>query len=119
MPEILILITVLIHIQNETLEGVFDKAPYEFESFEDGLKRYRLNLNKNDIGHYDELKKMFNEEDLIRSEIEFEEYPLRKRSNSLDSREFDFYERYRIGLNFKLKSNYAHILRSNPDDEII
>ncbi len=41
-PEILVLISVLVHIQNETLQGVFDKPPHIFEQFEDGLRRYRL-----------------------------------------------------------------------------
>ena len=51
--------SVLVHIQSETLEGVFDKPPYIFESFEDGLRRYRLNINKDDTDTFEELKKMF------------------------------------------------------------
>ena len=36
-PEILIVMSVLVHVQAETLEGVFDKKHYDFESFEEGL----------------------------------------------------------------------------------
>ena len=42
LPEILILFTVLLHIQKESLSGVFN-VPYErYENFEAGLLRYRL-----------------------------------------------------------------------------
>jgi hypothetical protein len=34
--------TVLVHIQDQRISGVFDKVPYDFESFEDGLRRYSL-----------------------------------------------------------------------------
>jgi len=43
-PEIFILFTVLVHIQKESLAGVFN-VPYErYESFEAGLLRYRLQV---------------------------------------------------------------------------
>lgn len=39
-PEILILVFVLLHIQQETLAGLFDVSLEEYESFQDGLDRY-------------------------------------------------------------------------------
>ena len=43
-PEIFILFTVLVHIQKESLSGVFN-VPYErYEDFEAGLLRYRLQV---------------------------------------------------------------------------
>lgn len=39
-PEILILIFVLLHIQQETLAGLFDVSLEKYESFEEGLERY-------------------------------------------------------------------------------
>ena len=43
-PEIFVLFTVLIHIQKESLSGVFN-VPYEsYENFETGLLRYRLHV---------------------------------------------------------------------------
>ena len=43
-PEIFILFTILVHIQKESLSGVFN-VPYEsYENFEQGLLRYRLQV---------------------------------------------------------------------------
>lgn len=83
--------SVLVHIQVETLEGVFDKPPCIFESFEDGLKRYRLNINKDDTDTYDELKKLFQNEVVIKQHLDFDNNLntiLRKRSRSEDLKDF-------------------------------
>lgn len=83
--------SVLVHIQVETLEGVFDKPPWTFESFEDGLKRYRLNINKDDTDTYDELKKLFQNEVVIKQHLDFDNNLntiLRKRSRSVDLKDF-------------------------------
>lgn len=90
LPEILIIMTVLVHIQKETLQGVLDKPPWTFESFEDGLKRYRLNINKDVTEIYDELNNLFKEAAVMKQDLDFEDNlntMLRKRSRSEDFKE--------------------------------
>jgi hypothetical protein len=41
-PLILVIMSVLIHIQDQRISGVFNKVPYDFESFESGIRRYTL-----------------------------------------------------------------------------
>lgn len=43
-PEVALLICVLVHIQNETMAGIFDFSFHEYESFTDGLKREEQNM---------------------------------------------------------------------------
>lgn len=46
-PELAILVSVLVHIQCETMAGIFNFSLYDFETFKDGLKREEENmLNK-------------------------------------------------------------------------
>ena len=40
-PQLLLLLFVLIHVQKEIRLGVFDKTLTEYETFEEGLMRYR------------------------------------------------------------------------------
>jgi hypothetical protein len=113
LPEILIVMSVLVHIQAETLEGVFDKPPYIFESFEDGLRRYRLNINKDDTDTCEELKKLFQVESVIRQDLEFDnnlKHILRKRSRSFDSREFSVMQREEI--NYPVLKSHTQIFES-------
>lgn len=44
LPELLVLASVLGHVHNETLAGIFGVPTYKFESFEDGLYRYQTRM---------------------------------------------------------------------------
>ena len=59
-PEIFILFTVLVHIQKESLSGVFN-VPYEsYENFEQGLLRYRLQVLCNTEAERRQVNAQFN-----------------------------------------------------------
>jgi hypothetical protein len=49
LPEISIIITVLLHIQQETLAGIFDVSLEQYESFTEGLRRETYNILVNDV----------------------------------------------------------------------
>ena len=48
IPEILIISSIMILIMQQTLSGVLGIPFREFESFESGLLRYRLNMHSNE-----------------------------------------------------------------------
>ena len=89
IPEILIIMSVLVHIQGETLAGLFDVPPYRFETFEEGLRRYTLNLLSKNEREIEKLQRSYDRADVIQSKREdFHEY----KQERLCKSEFDMRE---------------------------
>ena len=70
LPEIFILFTVLLHIQKESLSGVFN-VPYEsYENFESGLLRYRLHVLCNTEAERKVVNAQFFQEEALKMKLD-------------------------------------------------
>ena len=90
-PEIFILFTVLVHIQKEMLAGVFDVPYEEYETFEEGLLRYRLEVLCNTEAERAKVTAEFSHYQALNIKISSKEIdPYRERENLSET---DKYER--------------------------